>query len=138
MINYKPGFGLVDRGIGGGIEAPIFKDGFFIGGGGGFFFPNTPDPGLLESGVCGLGEVPYEPTLSAIPYLVFNLFADCQPDLTWSPWRSLKLFAVLAATLASFIETDVGSFRKADAVFSAACFCANVVPSEGVSGLGDE
>jgi hypothetical protein len=65
---------------------------------------------------------PYAPTLSAIPYLVFNLLADCQPDLTCSPCLSRKLFAVLAAALASLKETEDGSFRKFDAVFKAACF----------------
>jgi len=78
--------GLVDRGIGGGTEPLVLNEGFFIGGGGGgFFFPRTPVPGLPVSDVCGLAESPYEPIFSEIPYFVFNLFADCQPDLAWSP-----------------------------------------------------
>jgi hypothetical protein len=47
------------------------------------------------------------------------------------------LFAVLAAALASPRDTDEGSSRKADAVLTAACFWANVVPSLGFSGLGE-
>jgi len=44
---------------------------------------------------------------------------------------------VLAATFASLNDTEDGSFLNADAVLSAACFCANVVPSDGLSDLGD-
>lgn len=43
---------------------------------------------------------------------------------------------MLAAALASLRDTDEGSSRNADAVFRAACFWANVVPSLGLSGLG--
>lgn len=74
---------------------------------------------------------PAAPILSAIPYLLFILLADCHPDLTCSPCRSLKLFAVPAAVLASLNETDEGSLRNEDAVRRAACFSANVVPSLG-------
>ena len=47
------------------------------------------------------------------------------------------MFAVLAAALASLRDTEDGSFRKADAVFKAACFWAKVVPSLGLSGLDE-
>ena len=137
------GFGLLENGIGGGaasFETPWpANSALFTGGGGGFFFPRDPTSnpsficppvvlslnsicGLADSGDCVFEIPPYAPTLSAIPYLVLNLFADCHPDLTCSPCLSRKLFAVLAAVLASLNETDDGSFRKEDAVFSAACF----------------
>lgn len=45
---------------------------------------------------------------------------------------------MLAAVLASLNDTDEGSFRNEDAVFSAACFWANVVPSLGTSGFGED
>lgn len=65
------------------------------------------------------------------PYFWFSPFAVFRPAATWSPWRCRKLFMVEAAARASDSETDLGSLWKSAAVFSAACFCANVVPSLG-------
>lgn len=46
-----------------------------------------------------------------------------------SPCLSRKLFAVVAAPLASEKETDEGSWWNLFAVAAAACFCCHVVPS---------
>jgi hypothetical protein len=128
---------LLASGIGGGAVLPTLgldSCAFFTGGGGGFFFPRNPDSwppsvlslisicGLVGSGDCEGATPPYDPTLSDMPYLLLRLFADCQPDLTWSPCLSLKLFAVLAAFLASLNDTDDGLFRNEEAAFKAACF----------------
>lgn len=84
------------RGIGGGTDSgeAVAPDNaaLFTGGGGGFFFPRTPNSGppfafpsvvlslisicgLAGSRLCVVAIPPKAPTLSAIPYLLFNLFA---------------------------------------------------------------
>src|SRR5207253_2319255 len=80
-----------------------------------------------------LALTPNLPAVSLTPYFVFRLLADCKPAATWSPCRSRKLFAVEAAVLASDSDTDLGSLRKLEAVFRAACFCAQEVPPLGVA-----
>lgn len=129
----QPGRGLLPSGNCGGATG-LFgrllpeRAAFFGGGGGGGFFPAG------ESGVAG-GEGSFEaalvlipPNRLAMPYFWFNPFALLSPDDTWSPCRSLKLLAVVAADLASDSDTEDGSFRKDCAVFMACCFCCHDVP----------
>lgn len=114
--------------------------GFFFGGGGGaaFFFAAIPAPAkdaaalpMLENlwSPIDSGAPPPPPPLPlTTPYLWLRAFAVFRPEATCVPCRWWKLFAVLAAALASANETEEGSLLNCDAVRSAACFCAHVVP----------
>jgi hypothetical protein len=147
-------WGLVPNGIGGGASSPAsVNPGFFAGGGGaGFFFPSSeeaPDKAFAaldalegRSAPAAPGPWPALPPvpliLPAMPYLSFRAPACLAPAATWSPCRWRKLFIVEAAARASVMDTELGSLRKLDAVCSAACFWAKVVPSEGAAGaLGE-
>lgn len=124
-------FGLLASGIGGGsVAAP--PNSFFFGGGGGGFLPATPDEEeavLLTSAPAPAALPPARLfSLFATPNFWFKPLAVCRPAATWSPCLSRKLLAVYAADRASDSETEEGSLRKLLAVFSAAFFCAQVVP----------
>jgi len=138
---------LLVNGIGGGaspasaLEASL---GFLLGGGGGAFLKDTilsltwiwelVGASTEDCAVARKGALArYCPAFSVRLYLVFNLFADFQPEATWSPWRSLKLLAVETAFRASDNETEDGSLRNDCAVLNAACFSAIVVPWLGAS-----
>lgn len=143
---------------GGASSSPVStglppSSGFFLGGGGGggFFLLNSPAALLmvLRCDCAGEGVLPaspplppplalprYPPTLPDTPYFWSRLFALLTPDATCSPCLSRKLFAVDAADFASENDTELGFFLKSDIVFSAACFCAHVVPSDGAPWAG--
>lgn len=111
------------------------------GGGGGFFLPSIPaaDPTAF---ICDCAPpappvaapsppVPfpmYPPTFPDTPYFWSKPLAVLTPAATCSPCLCRKLFAVLAALLASDRDTELGFFLKSDMVFKAACFCAHVMP----------